>query len=75
MRVWKEIGMPILASALIYLLILRYTGELHLASNALRFFFSLWIVQSAMTLGQAWRQRRAARSLGTASPSATRPLG
>ena len=71
MSAWKGSGMPILASALIYLIILRVTGELHPSSNALHFFLYLWIVQSAMTLGQAWRQRRAARSTG-AAPS---PLG
>jgi hypothetical protein len=75
MSAWKEIGMPILASALIYLLILRYTGELRPSSNALHFFFYLWIAQSTMTLGQAWRRRRAARATDTASPGDTSPLG
>jgi hypothetical protein len=46
MSAWKELGMPILASALIYLIILRVAGELHPSSNALHFFFYLWIVQS-----------------------------
>ena len=75
MNAWKGIWMPILASALIYLLILRYTGELRSSSNALHFFFYLWLVQSAMTLGQAWRRRRTARSIGTAPPSDIPPLG
>ena len=74
MSAWKTIPMPIFASALIYVIILRVTGELHPSSNALHFFFYLWIVQSAMTLGQAWRQRRAARSIGTAPPGGLPPL-
>jgi hypothetical protein len=76
MSAWKATGMPILASALIYLIILRATGELHASSNALQFFLSLWIVQSTMTLGQAWYQRRPAPpSIGTAPPGDTPPHG
>lgn len=75
MSAWKEIAMPILASALIYLLVLRYTGELRPSSNALHFFFYLWIVQSTMTLGQAWRRRRAARAIAAAHPGDIPPRG
>jgi len=75
MSTWKQIGMPILATATIYLIVLRVTGELHLSSNALQFFSILWIVQATMTLGQAWLRRRAARSISTAPPSDIPPLG
>jgi hypothetical protein len=69
MSTWKEIGMPLLASALFIVILLRVTGELHLSSKALEFFALYWVAQATMTIGSAWRKRRNARSIGTAPPS------
>ena len=49
-------------SAVIYVAVLAATGELHLSSNALRFFASLWSVQTAGELWQVWRRARDVRA-------------
>ena len=66
MKDWKETGMPLALSALLYLIVLRGTGELFLSSKALEFFLYLWVVQAMMALLQRRRQPRGVPSGRTA---------
>ncbi|MDB4914518.1 MAG: hypothetical protein JWM95_2162 [Gemmatimonadetes bacterium] len=72
---WKETGMPLLVGALLYLIVLRVTGELHRSSKALEFFAMLWVVQAIMALLQGRRHPPKVPSVGTAPAGDIPPIG
>jgi hypothetical protein len=75
MNAWKKTGKFLVLSAMFYSVILGITGELHLSSRALAFFASLWLVQAAAALWQAWRHPQSAASTATSAADDIPPAG
>jgi hypothetical protein len=75
MNAWKKTGKFLVLSAMSYLVVLGVTGELHVSSRALAFFSTLWFVQAAAALWQAWRHPQGAASTGTSAADDIPPAG
>ena len=75
MNYWQKTLRDLVVSALLLLVILRVTGELHLSSPALEFFAVLWVAQAVMALVQGWRRPREAASGGKSATDDIAPAG
>lgn len=72
---WKKTGAAVVLTAVLYLAVLYFTGEFHLASSAFKFFAILWLVQSMMMLLQAWGHSQRVTSVGASATDDIPPAG
>jgi hypothetical protein len=75
MNARQTTGKFLVLSALLYLVVLAVTGELHVSSRALAFFATLWLVQAVAALWQAWRHPKGVASTGTSAVDDIPPAG
>jgi hypothetical protein len=75
MNAREETWQFLVLSALIYLVVLGVTGELHASSRALVFFSALWLVQAGTTLWHAWRRARRVTPARTSESDNIPPAG